>query len=468
MSDLLLIQPPNIEGTLFNLPGVEVPMSIMTVSAYLKREGYSTDIVDLTLTKNPRDTLRRVLYGNAPEAVGITSYTSNMEIAGRIAQRVREAWPKARLVLGGFHPSALPEQTIREYPVFDAVVHGEGEETLTELMNAWGRGGSIANILGIGYLDGDEVRLNAPRPLMKDLNALPFPDRDSVPVTRYVPDVGNYHSLPTTGILFSRGCPCPCGFCSKSVFLDTVRYRTPENFCDEIRECQRRYGVNDFRLFDEGPTIRKRNMKVMCEEILRQGLKFTWNCFSRVDVVDEELLELMARAGCYHVIYGVETIVPETQERVKKRIDIERTKEVCRLTRKHGIECKANFILGFPWEGEEEAEMNVKFATQLDADLASFNLFKPMPGSPLYDEMTSKGEIFASSWEDFFVTSDSKIFHSKMDQATQKRVLKNAWLRFYFSPRAIRRRFQRLLRDPEVEAKKIFTGVSVLLANAFR
>ncbi|MCZ7584507.1 MAG: B12-binding domain-containing radical SAM protein [Deltaproteobacteria bacterium] len=468
MTDVLFIQPPNVQGTLFNLPGAEVPLSVMSVSAYLKREGYSSEIWDLTLDRRPEEALARLLAGNAPHAVGITSYTTNMDLAADIASKVRAAWPKTKLVVGGFHASALPERTIREYPVFDVLVHGEGEVTMVELLEAWGRGDDGTDVHGTAFRENGHVRMNPPRDLLRDLDALPYADRDAVPVTRYVPDPGNYASLPTTGILYSRGCPAPCTFCSKSVFLDSVRYRTPQSFLDEIRTCKRDYGIHDFRLYDEGPTFKRRHMEALCDEILASGLRFSWNCFSRVDVADEELLTMMRDAGCYHIIYGVESVVPETQRRIRKRIDAERVREVCRLTRKLGIECKANFILGFPWEGEDEAEQNVRFALGLDADLVTFNLFKPMPGSPLYDEMSERGAIRDLPWKEFFTTSNSELFESRLDEHAQKRILKWAWMRFYFSPKSIRRRLERLVRHPVVETRKVARGLGVLLVNLFK
>ncbi|MCB1153588.1 MAG: cobalamin B12-binding domain-containing protein [Deltaproteobacteria bacterium] len=469
MTDLLLIQPPNVEGTLFNLPGVEIPLSIMTVSAYLKQNGYKTEVMDLTLEKNSKEALRRRLIQNPPNAVGITSYTTNIGIAARIAERIKHYWPQTPVVAGGFHPSALPKQTLEEYPVFDVLVHGEGEETMLDLMDHWGRSDTIRDLDGIAWADeSGNIHVNPARPLMRHLDELPFPDREGVPIHRYVPDVGNYYTLPTTGILYSRGCPCPCTFCSKSVFLNSVRYRSPDNFIQELKYCQERWGVNDFRLFDEGPTIRRKMMEEMCHAILDNDLQVTWNCFSRVDVVDEELLSLMKKAGCYHVIYGVETVVPESQKRVRKRVSPEKIKEACRLTRKAGIECKANFILGFPWESEQDIEDNVQFALNLDADLISVNLFKPMPGSPLYDEMVAAGQVKKLPWDKFFVTSDSKLFDSQISEERQKKILKAAWMRFYFSRKNVARRLERIWRDPLHETIFVAKGVWILLQNLVR
>ncbi len=468
MPDVLLIQPPNIKGALFNLPGREIPLSLLYISAYLKQSGFDCDVFDLSIERDPDAALRRRLYSSPPQVVGLTSYTTNVGVAATIAHRVKQKWPGATLVLGGFHASALPEETLKEFPVFDLLVFGEGERTLTDIMHAIGSGGDFKSIRGLAYSQNGETRINPPRELIDDLDTLPFPEREAVPIRRYVPDPGNYASLPTTGILFSRGCPMKCAFCSKSVFADTIRYRSADCFLDEVEQCTRRYGIKDFRFFDEGPTLRKKNMCGLCEKIISRDMKFTWNCFSRVDTVDDELLRLMSRAGCYHVIYGVESANPETQQRINKRIDLRRVEEVCRSTRAYGIECKVNFILGFPWEDQTQAEENIRFALSLETDLATFNLFKPLPGSALYAQLKAEGRLIARPWEDYFTTSDSQIFTSALPPEQWGKILKSAWMRFYFHPNTLLRRLRRLRRHPMHELRNSFVGLSVLLRNLFR
>ncbi len=468
MADVLLIQPPNIQGALFNLPGTEIPLSLLYISAYLKKSGYDCEVLDLSLERNYVGVLRRALYKSPPGIVGISSYTTNVGVAAAIARRVKRRWPNTPAVLGGFHASALPKETLEEFPVFDCLVFGEGEKTLVEIFRAMQKSRDFESIEGLAYRQGGRVRVNAGRELIGDLDALPFPDRDAVRVERYVPDPGNYASLPTTGILFSRGCPMKCAFCSKSVFADTIRYRSVDSFLAEVDLCRQKYGIKDFRFFDEGPTLQKKNMRGLCEGILEKDLKITWNCFSRVDTVDDNLLRLMARAGCYHVIYGVESAISETQKRINKPIDLHRAAEVCRMTRATGMECKVNFILGFPWEGEAEAEENIRFALSLDADLATFNLFKPLPGSALYKQLKAEGALFNRPWEDYFTTGDSLLFASDVSPKRWRKILKNAWLRFYFRPRIVLGRMRRLMRNPLHETRTGLVGLSVLLRNLFR
>ncbi|MDP8254189.1 MAG: radical SAM protein [Candidatus Alcyoniella australis] len=464
---VLLVQPQAHEGELFNLPGKEIPLSILSIATYLRSQGIDARVLDLTLEPAPRAALSLALSGE-PSVVGVTSYTTNVALAHRVAQQVKAEQPQAVVVLGGFHASALPERTLEEFPAFDHAAVGEGEITLLETVQRVLAGEDPTGVLGLYSRGEGGVVFSGPRPLIEDLDSLPIVDRRLIQNERYVPDPGNYHHLPSTGVIYSRGCPMKCAYCSKSVFEDTVRFRSVENFIQELQLCGELHGITDFRLYDEGPTIRRHKMVALCEGILSRGLRVSWNCFSRVDTVNRELLQLMARAGCYHVIYGVESGHRPTQERISKVLDIEQVVQVCETTRKLGIECKANYIIGFPWEDEQAIRQTLALTRKAATDLVSINLFKPFPGSRLYNEMSAAGQIKDVPWEAYFTTSSTEVFQGKVSPQRLKRILKRAWYGYYFRPRMIVRRLRRLLSNPRRELTMNLTGIRVLLANLFR
>jgi len=466
-TDLLLIQPPNVQGSLFNLPGTETPLSLLYLAGYMREKGFRVRVLDLTLGKAGIGGLESHLRAYEPAVVGITSYTTNVLLASRVAATARAVFPHALIVLGGFHASALPERTLREMDDFDAVVYGEGEVTLYELVQAYGDGGARAleRVPGVCTRTDGGPRKNPPRPLIEDLDSLPFPARDLIPLGRYIPDPGNFMTLPSTGILFSRGCPYRCTYCSKSVFLDKIRYRSEGHFVEEIEWCIDAFGIRDFRFYDEGPTHSKGRMVRLCEAILERGLAINWNCYSRVDTIDEETLRMMKSAGCYHIKYGIESGVAATLQRIRKPLDLDRAVRVCAMTKRVGIECKANFIIGFPWEGIREMEQTIRYAKRCAPDLATFNLFKPFPGSRLYEELERSGGLLERSWEDYFTTSETKLFATDIEESTYRSVLKKAWLSFYLRPRFVCQRLVRLFRYPRREVLSAWIGIKFLARN---
>jgi len=465
---ILIIQTPNVIGTLLNLPGKEIPLSLCYLAAYVRERGHQPYILDLDFYGGIEPYLSRTLQDFQPDLVGISSYTTNVARAAEIAASIKARLPDAPVLLGGFHASALPERTMREFPVFDLLAVGEGEQTITEVADRLEAGQSLSGIAGLMIRDGDDLPMGPPRPLTDDLDALPFPARDLLPVTKYIPDPGNFFRLPSTGILFSRGCPFHCTFCSKSVFKDTIRYRKPERVTAEMRECRDRWGITDFRFEDEGPTLNRKRMGELCETILAEQLDVTWNCFSRVDTIDESDLRLMKRAGCYHVTYGIESGSEQSLEKIDKRLTLDQARRIVAATKKLGIECKANFIIGFPWETQNDIDKTLRFAFAINPDLATFNVYKPLPGSRLYDQLDADGKLRHTRWEDYFATSEFLLFESNFTDDEMRRILKRTILRFHLRPRFVWQRFVRLLRHPRREALTIWYGLKIIAANLFR
>lgn len=461
--DVLLLQAPNIKGTFFNLPGKEIPLSLCYLASFLKTRGLTARILDLDWHGRVSPVLEKTLAETKPGLIGISAYTPNVALAADIAARAKRLAPGAPVVLGGFHASALPERTLREFAAFDYLVFGEGEVTLAELVEARRDGRALGEVRGLAYRDGETVHVNAPRPLLDDLDTLPFPDRRLIPYRRYVPDPGNYYRLPSSGILYSRGCPYRCAYCSKSVFQQWLRYRRIEPFLAEVRHCRDELGIRDFRLEDEAPTTNLARINELCAALLAQDLKITWLCYSRVDRIDEATLRLMQRAGCHHVTYGIESGVPETLARINKPLDLERAAAIVRLTRRIGLECKVNFIIGFPWETVADMKQTITYAKSISPDLVTFNLFKPLPGSTLYAELDAAGRLLHTRWEDYFVTSEPLLFAAPYTEAEARQVLRDAVFSFYFRGGYLAQRLRRLLRRPRHEAGMAWRGFRVLL-----
>ncbi|HNT34578.1 MAG TPA: radical SAM protein, partial [bacterium] len=370
------------------------------------------------------------------------------ENAQKVARTVKSLNKETVVILGGHHASSLPESFLRETPDVDYIVHGEGELTLAELVERIDGGQDVSDVQGIAYRRGDSVVVTPRRELIADLDALPLPARNKLDLNKYIPrsGTGNYLQLPTTGIMASRGCPYQCHFCSKGVWGTTIRFRSVESVIEEIQVCMKDYGIRDFRFYDDALTLPKWELSRFCETLIRLNLGITWNCYSRVNHINEEKLRLMKRAGCYHVKYGLEFGTEKALKLANKAATLEQARTAVALTKKVGLECKGNFMLGIPGETLEDCQTTISFAIELSPDLASFYPFDLIPGSEFYRRLK---------------TGDPSV-GSALPKALVQRMSERAYLRFYVRGGYIKQRLARLLMHPARESKVLGSGVYMM------
>jgi len=391
---VLLVQPTVVFGPggpkrgAFHM-GIEIPLAILYLKAYLDQRAYDSRVLDLRLSDHPLDRLQQELEEFRPQVVGVTAFEPEMLGANEVARSVKAFDDSIVTVIGGLHVSAIPRQILEKYPCFDLVVHGEGELTLVELLSALQTGKDFQSINGLAFRNAQEVHQTPPRAFVKNLDEFPFPDRSAVLNKKYRPNAVtfNYLHLPTTGIIAGRGCPYDCYHCSKGVWGKTIRFRSPENIFEEMRQCVEKYGMRDFRFFDDILTMPKGPCKDLCQMILDHGLKISFTCYSRVNYVSEDMLRLMKRAGCFHIKYGIEFGTESSIERSNRRTTLDEARTAVALTKKAGIMVKGNFMMGIPSETVEDCEKTIEFARELSPDLVSFAPFYLFPGSRFHQEI---------------------------------------------------------------------------------
>ncbi len=369
------------------------PLGLGYLAAVLEDEGHTVSIFDLGLEpKTPieRD-VERIAASN-PDVIGITAMTNNYHSAEGMM-----ALLKARLgcpiVVGGPHATVFPERVAGD-PHVDYVVYGEGEETLRELVRAMVAEGirpsdeALSQIAGLCFRSNGQVRCNPPRPLIKDLDALPFPARHLFELSRYrlyAPD-----GSPMVTLLSSRGCPYNCSYCFKGIVGRTYRQRSPENIIAEIRSLMDTYGYRNFYFIDDLFTINRRRLMAITTRMIEERLDIRWQCLARVDRVTPELLQLMYRAGCREVHYGIESGNPAILQAIGKHITLEQVRQAVAWTAQAGILAKGYFMLGLPGDTEETMRQTIRFAGELELDQAMFSLTTPFPGTRLWDELLAR------------------------------------------------------------------------------
>ncbi len=363
-------------------------MGLAYIAAVLEREGGEVQVQDFLVSKYRKEKLEAKIADYAPDIIGITSVTMNYPIASQILKHCKEIDQNIITVIGGPHVSFSAEETLREAPWIDIVVRGEGEHTMLDIVS----GKSLKDIDGIAFREGKDVALTKPRAWIENLDELPFPARHLFPLSRYLALSGE------CGLITSRGCPFNCIFCVGHKMVGRKgRFRNPKLVVDEVEQLLN-YGFRIINVVDDLLTLNRKHLYQFCDEIIARKLKFQWTAFSRVDTVDPELLGRMKEAGCFFLLYGVESGNQKILDIARKKITPEKIKEAVRLSKDAGIKSLASFIIGLPGETKETLRETVRFARELDT-YYGFHLLSPFPGTDVRERAKEYGlKILTNDW----------------------------------------------------------------------
>ncbi|WP_173977805.1 B12-binding domain-containing radical SAM protein [Magnetospirillum sp. UT-4] len=397
-------------------------------------------------------------------AVLIMSSTQSFRHDCLTLRKIKEANPGVRSILYGSHPTFMAEACLKE-DVVDFVVTREAEDTIRELLGHLLSGTSTADVLGIGYRDGDgQPRINPVRPFL-NMNDLPIPDRTLLPgnVDYFNPVVKR---VPFATMFTSRGCPARCNYCTAPVFYgNKTRARSAEKIIEEMRDI-RRLGYREIFFRDETFSAYKgRNMQVY-DRMRAEEMDFTWVANGRVDMIDREQMLAMKQAGCHLLKFGVETGSQELLDRYKKGTTIAQAEETFRLAREIGIDTHAHIIFGGPGETVETIGKTVDFVIDtLKATTATFGILTPYPGTEIFDMVA---EIFPEIQDGSGSTMENLHTESFFAEALcgipaeeLSRQVVRAYRRFYLRPGYLAGRVSSL-RSLEEVMVKVVAGLNVM------
>jgi len=400
-NNICLVVPPKRSATQV------IPIAPVYLSAWLERSGIETDIVDVKTSPHDafgrrddqgldREIIRRICL-KSPSIVGITCFSSEFNSVMRLAKGIKENID-TRIVVGGVHPTLKPDDFIYEGSPVDFVVMGEGEETLTELVRQHRDAGSLKGIRGIAFLENGNMRITGPRELISDLGSLPMPSYDKLDMDFYLRVTKNViRYLYTSGvhILASRGCPFLCTFCAAKNLWNTadskakVRYKPVRQVVDEIKYLRGRYGLDAFYLADDTFAMNRNRAIEFCDELLAGSVNIIWAMETRVNLVTEELLRAVKRAGCIQVEFGVESGSQKALDRMKKGIRVEDTVRAFELCRKYGLRTFANMMINTPLETEEDVRQTIELKKRIRASHTGVNLTAPIIGTDVYEQFVN-------------------------------------------------------------------------------
>lgn len=323
-----------------------------------------------------------------PDLIGITAMTSTLPSAYKVAEICKQVNQEVPIVFGGPHPTIQPDKVIENENV-DYVVVSEGERTIVELVEQLKSDNTLLqNINGLVFKMNGSVHFNPPQSFISNLDELPFPARDLV----LRPEL--YTPSEMSALVTSRGCPYPCTYCSaKSIWTRKVRFRSIENVIKEMKEIKETYNNDGFVFDDDSFSVNKKRTMELCQQIIQAKLNTMWTCYSRVDLIDQELLEMMKKSGCIRISFGIESGSERVRDLMKKGITREQIFRAIELTRKNKIEVSTCFMVGLPYETKEDILETIKMVKELKPHFTNVCTFTPYPGSSLYDECVKQGLI---------------------------------------------------------------------------
>jgi anaerobic magnesium-protoporphyrin IX monomethyl ester cyclase len=409
--DVLLVNPPAPDGGIWIRSQHRVgrrsrenmiwPQVSLAQLAAMLHPDYLVEVVDAIAERMGWQEFQQLLRDQQPRyyVTQVTAPTLTNDMYGVFLARSLGA----RTIAFGTHVTPMTQETMGPFPSLDFVLRGEPELTLRELIDtleeaeARGEGSvDLSHVQGLawrracpepGRRDG-QIVVNADRPFVPNLDDLPLPMHHLLPLDKYrIPMLKG----PYTFVVTSRGCPGGCCFCIKHVtYQYSVRLRSPENIMEELW-LLKGLGIHNVHMYADLFTVDRQQVVGLCDLILKEGLKIRWTCNSRVDFVDEEMLQLMGKSGCWMISWGIESGSEEILKRAHKGISLEKVERALRWSKAAGIKNWGYFIIGLPGETEETIQQTINFSKKLPLDLALFHIAGPYPGTPFFFEVLENG-----------------------------------------------------------------------------
>jgi radical SAM superfamily enzyme YgiQ (UPF0313 family) len=493
--DIMLVNPPAPDGGIWirsqhrvgrrSRENMVWPQVSLAQMAAILQDQYSVKVLDCIGSKINWKEFTTLLNHYQPKyyLTQVTAPTLENDMYGTFLAKNRGA----KTMAYGTHVTPIPVETMKGFSTLDFVLYGEPDLTIRDLLDHLegklnqrppqiqrifekenGYKSSIVEgsvdlhgIRGIVWREGNRIVKNTARPFIADLDDLPIPAHELLPLKRYkMPMIKG----PFTFIVTERGCPAGCSFCIKHVsYQNTVRLRSAEKIVEELWVLHK-LGIHNIHMYADLFTVSRDQVMTMCKLILDQGLKVHWTCNSRVDYVDEEMLDLMAKAGCWFISWGIESGNPEILKHVHKGITLDRVSHSLALSRKAGIKNWGYFIIGLPGETEETIRQTIDFAKRLPLDIALFHIAAPHPGTPLFFEVVENGWFRKGTrWEQVDMDRETVLDYPQLSADRLMYWQKRAWREWALRPGPAFTYLKMLLSDPSTFMNALSVGFQHLI-----
>ena len=449
------IFPPKTVGLQINY---WQPLGTLYVASTLLKAGHNVRLLNGAFLTH-EEILNQVTKFN-PTFVGIYSTTFGWHKAKKTANDIKRIDRQIFTCIGGPFPIAMQEYCLSNgNNSFDAVVTGEGELTVLEMVDRLERDKSLEGLHGVVYKENERIIKNPLRPLITDLDSLPFPNRDLLgDANLYLPPPATYKRKPVAVMLTSRGCNRKCIFCFQ---IDKerkigIRYRSIENVLQEIKLCLRQ-GFREIKFIDDTFAEDYDRARQLAIEIRKRSLDFKWFTSACVNQVDKSLLKVFKDAGCWAILLGAESGVQKNLNTLQKGITLDQIRTAVKAAKDVGLKVITPFMFGIPGETFEEGLKTIDFACRISPDIASFHAITPFPGTDLYNHLEQYGTI-SPVFTDFTYQGAAFIPYTM----TRKEILKLrqlAFKKFYSRPSFLLKKLFELrnLKDLKVAFRSIYS-----------
>jgi len=387
---------PHIRDRKKTIPYFPYPFAMAYATSAVKKAGHEALLLDaIALGWSTSKTLSEIeLF--LPDIVVVETSTpsifTDLEFARLLDKRV-----KAKIVFCGPHATALPREVLSGAPGI-AVLRGEYDYTIVELINCLETGGNLAEIQGLAWRDGDIIKTNQDRSLIQNLDELSYPERDSLPMEKYTDPACK--KFPNVSIITSRGCPHQCVFCLESTVFyhsPSFRPRDPVKVVDEMEYVVKRFGAQEVYFDDSSFTSSPKHARSVAEEILRRGLNIPWSAMADARV-DDDTLKLLYRSGCIGLKFGVETADSKRMSLINKNLDLDHVVKFVKTCQKLGIATHGTFMFGLPGDTKENLKQTLAYAKKLNCTTSQFSVATPFPGTPFYDQAVRENWLNTTDW----------------------------------------------------------------------
>jgi len=414
---------------------LRAPDWLAYATAVLEKAGFNVKLIDMVANNQTKKDLRILIRKEKPNFVILDSTTPSIYSDIECAKIVKEE-SEAKVIMVGPHISALPKETLSMAEgAIDIACIGECDYTVKEIIENYP---NLENVLGIAYYDCGVVKITGRRPLIENLDELPFPAWHHLDLMKYF-DGGKLY--PYIDVISGRGCPNQCIFCLWPQVMHGTRYRlrSPKNVVDEIE-----YDIKlcpqvlkgEFFFEDDTFTVNKERAILICEEILNRGLKITFSVNARVDNADREMFKMMKKAGCRELLVGFESGVQQILNNMNKHITLEQSIEFMRLAKEAKLQVHGCFVIGLPGETEETAKKTIEFALNLGMDTIQFSGAVPFPGTKFFQMCEQNGWLITKSWDKWLYSGEQQgvVSYPWMSQERINYYVDLGLKKFYFRP----------------------------------
>jgi anaerobic magnesium-protoporphyrin IX monomethyl ester cyclase len=359
------------------------PLGLLYLSAFLDKNGVDNEVFDTTFSG--MDRLEKHLLTSRPAVIGVYVNLMTKVNVLQLVSFVRNHLPDTRVVLGGPEVRYSSENFLRKGA--DAVVIGEGEETMLELVHCFRSGVELDAVTGIAFLKDGVFMQNPEREKMRDLDELPEPARDKIDLELYLDCWKKAHGTNTISVSTMRGCPYTCKWCSRAVYGLSYRRRSPDRVATELKNIIARYQPDSFWFVDDVFTISHKWLSGFRDELRRQQISVRYECITRADRMNEEVIAMLKETGCFRVWIGAESGSQKVIDLMDRRVDVKQVREMIRMSRRYGIEAGTFIMLGYPGETEEDIEETIHHLKESDPDHFTITVAYPIKGTELYQEV---------------------------------------------------------------------------------